>query len=476
MSSIDFRKKFLEWRNQNIYEVSQSLKKEFEFIKVVDHELKEAYSFQNNILDSLKSSNYSKELDIEALFSHFEDLISDNNKKGLSSFKYSKKKTLLNNSIAQDIILEEEDNYSQTSSQIHKDVQKLENFIEQEKNTVVEESESENVIQGNLSDSFDVNISEEDNKIENDSFKISNNQYSTPKSNNKQIPSLLEKMYQSQVDKMSSNYQSHLGMSFGPNQNFTVKDKSYSNINDTISNSTKNRTVDDLQEDLFGRNFNSITNESFSKQKELKILDSKENSFNKLSSVDENIQSDKNISNQLRDTIQSQQKQTAMKNKRVLELHYNLLFALTNYSKKIDKEGYNSLQEEIMCQYSTKTFENLIYFIESKMDFKKIVNLICLINFTNHGLHKDEYDEIILKVIENYPIKNLYILLKMDSFGFFSIKKDIFGVSNKSIENKKQQLLSNKAKSGISFSKANLDQNEQKILDFNKDINLKVFI
>lgn len=148
----------------------------------------------------------------------------------------------------------------------------------------------------------------------------------------------------------------------------------------------------------------------------------------------------------------SQQRSLALKNKRILELHYNLLFALANYARKMMMEGYNSLQEEILIKYTPKTFENLIYFVESKMDFKKIVNLVCLINFTNHGFQKDQYDEIILKVIENYHIRCVYILLKMDSFGFFTIKNEIFGVSDRGFQNIKRNLFSAKKSKGSLFN------------------------
>ena len=144
------------------------------------------------------------------------------------------------------------------------------------------------------------------------------------------------------------------------------------------------------------------------------------------------------------DIMFTHKKSKYAQNKRILELHYNLLFALTNHAKKLMKEGYNSLQEEILTGYTKKTFETLIYFIESKMDFKKIVNLICLINFTNHGFYKDEYDEIILKIVQNFHIKCVYVLLKMDSFGFFTIKNDIFGISDVNFKNKKKHLLGGK--------------------------------
>ena len=181
------------------------------------------------------------------------------------------------------------------------------------------------------------------------------------------------------------------------------------------------------------------------------------------------------------DIMFTHKKSKYTQNKRVLELHYNLLFALTNHAKKLMKEGYNALQEEILTGYTKKTFETLIYFIESKMDFKKIVNLICLINFTNHGFYKDEYDEIILKIVQNFPIKCVYVLLKMDSFGFFTIKNDIFGVSDFNFKNKKRNLFGGKGtlldrvplsaqSSGIQFNpfSGTTGRDERRMTDFNK--------
>jgi hypothetical protein len=169
------------------------------------------------------------------------------------------------------------------------------------------------------------------------------------------------------------------------------------------------------------------------------------------------------------------------KTKRILELHYNLLFALANHARKQMVEGYNALQEEILTNYTKKTFDNLIYFIESKMDFKKIVNLICLINFTNHGFYQDEYDDIILKIIQNFHIRCVYVLLKMDSFGFFTIKNDIFGVSDKNFKNRKKNLFGGKgtlkdqvsllgSSKGVQFNAftATTTKDEKKIMDFTK--------
>jgi hypothetical protein len=181
------------------------------------------------------------------------------------------------------------------------------------------------------------------------------------------------------------------------------------------------------------------------------------------------------------DIIFTHKKSKNIQNKRILELHYNLLFALANHAKKLMKEGYNSLQEEILTNYTKKTFENLIYFIESKIDFKKIVNLICLINFTNHGFYKDEYDEIILKIIQNFHINCVYVLLKMDSFGFFTIKNDIFGVSDVKFKNKKKHLFGGKGtildrvplsgqSHGIQFGKlaGNAEIDNKKVMNFNQ--------
>ena len=112
--------------------------------------------------------------------------------------------------------------------------------------------------------------------------------------------------------------------------------------------------------------------------------------------------------------------------KRILEIHYNLLFAISNYTKKTFKEGINHMQDSVLIGYNNKAYEELIFLIETKVDFKKICNIICLINFTNHGFQSEHHQEIIFKVIESYPIKCVYTLLKMDSFGFFTRKDDVF--------------------------------------------------
>lgn len=129
--------------------------------------------------------------------------------------------------------------------------------------------------------------------------------------------------------------------------------------------------------------------------------------------------------------------------RRILEIHYNLLFALSKHAKKTMNQGINRIQEDILNYHNRKTFQGLIHLIKSRVDFKKVANLICLINFTNHGFQQDEHEEIIFKVVENYPIRCVYILLKMDSFGFFSKKHEIFGIANSNYKKAKLSIFSN---------------------------------
>lgn len=143
-----------------------------------------------------------------------------------------------------------------------------------------------------------------------------------------------------------------------------------------------------------------------------------------------------------KDPVKKKTKTISKQIKRILEMHYNLLFAISNYSKKSIREGVNQVQDDILVNYNAKTFGFLIHLIKTKVDFKKVANLISLINFTNHGFRHDEHEEIILKVVENYPIRCVYILLKMDSFGFFSKKNDIFGIANEHITTAKMSLFS----------------------------------
>ena len=129
--------------------------------------------------------------------------------------------------------------------------------------------------------------------------------------------------------------------------------------------------------------------------------------------------------------------------RRILEIHYNLLFALSRHAKKSMRQGINRIQEDILAFHGRKTFQGLLHLIKTKVDFKKVANLICLINFTNHGFQQEEHEEIIFKVVENYPIKCVYILLKMDSFGFFSKKQEIFGIANSHYKKAKLSIFSN---------------------------------
>ena len=262
------------------------------------------------------------------------------------------------------------------------------------------------------------------------------------------------------------------------------------NDGDTLKGKSGEFLISDLS-----KNANS---KSIEKQKVPESMDNLKEDLNQNSSpknLDIVIGAQKDYENGLGDYPQNSfgssimfthKKSKHMRFKRILELHYNLLFALANHAKKLMLEGYNALQEEILTKYTKKTFENLIYFIESKMDFKKIVNLICLINFTNHGFYKDEYDEIILKIVQNFHIRCVYVLLKMDSFGFFTIKNDIFGVSDKNFKAKKKHLFGGKGtildriplsgrSSGIQFSNIGRtnEKDDRKISNFNNIQNKK---
>lgn len=129
--------------------------------------------------------------------------------------------------------------------------------------------------------------------------------------------------------------------------------------------------------------------------------------------------------------------------KRILELHFNLLCSVGYKLKKMVKEGFIDLQQEILMDYTNDTFEKLMFFIETKFEFKKIVKLICLINFSNSGFTKSEYDKIIWAVIKNYHIQCFDLLLKMDTHGYFSKKEDIFQLKDIGIDKIKSELFQN---------------------------------
>lgn len=160
----------------------------------------------------------------------------------------------------------------------------------------------------------------------------------------------------------------------------------------------------------------------------------------------------------------SGKKKFTLLNKRNLEIHYNLLFALANRMQKLTAEGYYQFQEEILrFNEPEKVFkverliDQLVGFIERNVDFKKIVNLICLINFTIHGFFKEHHERIILKVIENYHIRYVYILLKMDSYGFFVKRTDSLGLGKVTSRKLQNQYLEFKKPQNLSFASQGID-------------------
>ena len=144
--------------------------------------------------------------------------------------------------------------------------------------------------------------------------------------------------------------------------------------------------------------------------------------------------------------LQKSHRPVSTKMRRILELHYNLLFSGQKYMNKWDEEGIQDLQDKILHRYTESCFRHLLNLIQLRVDFKKIVNLVCLINFTVQGFSKKHHRQIILKVIENYPVHHVYTLLKIDSFGFFSLKHKILKISNFMISAKKQSIFEIPAK------------------------------
>lgn len=136
--------------------------------------------------------------------------------------------------------------------------------------------------------------------------------------------------------------------------------------------------------------------------------------------------------------------------RRVLEVHYNLLFAMSRHCKKSMKQGLHRIQEDILDRHSSKTFQGLLHLIKARVDFKKVANLICLVNFTNHGFRQEEHTEIIFHVVENYPIRCVYILLKMDSFGFFSKQDEISANASRKFQRAKLSIFGERTSKWVS--------------------------
>lgn len=546
------KSKFIKWREMNIYKVSQELKKEFEMVKKMDQHSQSLQRFQKELSGDLENSEKTSQLDLNALFENFDNLV-EKDKRRIFAKKIKPEK----NEILEEE--EEESEEDENARRVKQVMSRKGSLGELRQRTIHEEDERDSVElaqakekdQRNLEDFIaqEKEKNRRDMKNSQDSFNV-NNSLTEPNFASKEAKpkgnSLIHKIYASQMEK------NQIKLSFGPSPNFALQNKTMSFINDSKNsgNQTKSRIFDSkkgVNEDTYdstgsnaiqkkqfdtnnsqvgtddSKNFmvlNSLNENDtlgaksgdfsisdMSRKMNVKSEDSKKEQFQvggrreslengkfrksgfvEPPNLDIVIDAQKDFVNQMKepqnsfgsDIMFTHKKSKYKQNKRILELHYNLLFALTNHAKKLMKEGYNALQEEILIHYSKKTFETLIYFIESKMDFKKIVNLICLINFTNHGFYKNEYDEIILKIVQNFHIKCVYVLLKMDSFGFFTIKNDIFGFSDSNFKNKKKSLLGGKGtildrvplsgqSSGVRFNPISraTGRDDRKIMDFN---------
>lgn len=528
------RAKFLRWREMNIYKVSQELRKEFEGVVEKDKHMQSLTEFQRSLSGSTENKTQGSSLDLGKMFGPFDNLI-DRSSKKLFARKLAPQENLIREE-------DEEDEEDENVKRIHQVMSRKGSLGKIKKHAIKEEDEdreSVNQDQKNLEDFIaQERGGDADTKKSQDSFNV-NQSLTEAQFNSKEqgVPGgLIQKIYQNQMEKSQAN---QIGLSFGPSNNFGLHNKTMSVANDSKNslNNTKSKIFDNtydsngsekLQKKTFdiknsgdasldgSGNFmvlNSLNENdtlgiksgefTMSDMSNQKTLDNQKHKV-PIESLD-NLREDRILQNSTpnldmvlggsgeinlknrslqqasfgSDIMLVHKKSKHDKTKRILELHYNLLFALANHAKKLMLEGYNALQEEILTNYTKKTFENLIYFIESKMDFKKVVNLICLINFTNHGFYRDEYDEIILKIVQNFHIRCVYVLLKMDSFGFFSIKNDIFGVSDKNFKNRKKNLFGGQGtlldklpllgnSKGVKFSPlmGTAQRDEQKILNF----------
>ena len=237
----------------NIYRVSQELKQEFKQIKIKDRQLESLQHFQKEMVGNADDKSKPKQLDLDELFSPFENLVEKDNRK-IFAKKLKPQKDLIEeededeeeeedenekrvkkvmsrkesmNRLKKETIKEEdedEENYSKTSSKIgEKDQENLEDFLAQEKAKMGKTV-------GKSQDSFNVNNSLSETTL-------------IPKDYLKPKNSLIHKIYENQMEKVQGG---QIGLSFGPSPNFALQNKTMSFINESKNsgNNTKSRIFD----------------------------------------------------------------------------------------------------------------------------------------------------------------------------------------------------------------------------------------
>lgn len=238
----------------NIYKVSQELKEQFEQIKTKDQQLESLQHFQKEMVGNNENKSKNKPLDLNELFSPFENLVETDNRK-----IFAKKLKPQKNLIIEEDEEEEEDDHQKRVKQV---MSRKESMNRLKKQTIKEEDEENEDEENESRDSSKIGQKDQENledflaqekaKMKNtvgksqDSFNV-NNSLNEPnfasKESLKPKNSLIHKIYENQMEKVQGG---QIGLSFGPSNNFTLQNKTMSFINDSKNsgNNTKSRIFD----------------------------------------------------------------------------------------------------------------------------------------------------------------------------------------------------------------------------------------